>query len=171
MSPLFDRRITCEGCGEHAHESTADGWQLSPNPDKPVLCEECNTIRPVGRESSTAGGSPMSVESQTDTETETDIDLDGNSARITTVETRTQTVDDLFENGELILWSDGFGWSGFEREDGEFYDCNFMRDGENSQYLTRERISEERVIEKIERHIEDEHAGGVGRFATRCTPP
>lgn len=123
----------------------------------------------------------MSVDSQTNTETETDIDLDANSARITTVETHTQTVEDLFENDELVLWSDAFGWSGFEREDGEFYECNYMngqratsqngyRDTDG-RYLERERVSAERVVEKIERHIEDEHAGGAGRFVTRCSPP
>lgn len=45
MSHLHDRRITCEDCGENAHESTADGWQLPSNPDKPVLCAECEHIR------------------------------------------------------------------------------------------------------------------------------
>lgn len=111
----------------------------------------------------------MSVESRTDIETA--VDLNDNSAEITTVETRTQTVEDLFENSKLVLWSDGFGWSGFERENSEFYECNYIRDGENSRYLERECVTAERVIEKIETHIEDPHAGGIGRSATRCSPP
>ena len=108
---------------------------------------------------------------QTETTTETDLDPDANSARITTVETRTQTVDELFEDDELVLWSDAFGWSGFERENGEYYECNYIRDGEHSRYLERECVPAERVVEKIERHIENEHAGGAGRFVTRCSPP
>lgn len=112
-----------------------------------------------------------SGEPTTETTVETDIDLDDEVIEITTVETRTQTVADLFEGDELVLWSDRFGWSGFEREDGEFFECNYIRDGEHSRYLERDRVDAGRVVEKIERHIEDEHAGGVGRFQTRCSPP
>lgn len=45
MSALYDRKATCEGCGAYSYASTADGWQLPSDPDKPVLCAECDTIQ------------------------------------------------------------------------------------------------------------------------------
>ena len=115
----------------------------------------------------------MNSATEAETDVESSVDLARDTVVVTTTETRTQTVEDLFDgtDGRLVLWEDGFGWSGLEYEDGEFYSCNYIRDGEDSRYLEREPVSEARVREKIEKHIEDPHAGGAGQFVARCSPP
>ena len=47
-----------------------------------------------------------------------DIDLDGadNCVRAVVVERREVAVDELFRSGELRLWEDSEGWSGYLRE-------------------------------------------------------
>lgn len=96
------------------------------------------------------------------------MDADANAAEITVVETRQLPVRDLFRDGELRLWEDSAGWSGYRLEDGEFWEVNVRHDGE---VLRRDRVDESVVVEAIAEHVRDPDAGAAGRFVRGATPP
>jgi integrase len=56
----------------------------------------------------------MSVDDPVDVQV--DLDEETNSLRAVVTERREVEVDDLFQDGELRLWEDDDGWSGFTRE-------------------------------------------------------
>jgi len=57
-------------------------------------------------------------------EREVDVDLEENSGIATIVERR--ELDKLFEDGQLRLWEDSAGWSGFVREETEGGDVAYF---------------------------------------------
>lgn len=98
-------------------------------------------------------------------ETEVNVDLEDGEVEVTVAESFT----DLFREGELRLWEDSTGWSGYLREDGQFYRVNQRKD-------TREPIQKvpadpADVVESIEDHVRDPAAGEHGRFVWGCSPP
>ncbi|GAA0305571.1 hypothetical protein [Halarchaeum salinum] len=98
-----------------------------------------------------------------------DFDADENAAEITVVETRELPVRDLFRGGELRLWEDTSGWSGYLLDDdGRFFEVNVLRDGE---VVRRDRVDESVVSEAIADHVRDPQAGAPGRFVRGATPP
>jgi len=114
----------------------------------------------------------MSIERRT--EREIDVDLNGDGAVATVVEKRTIEIGDLFnDDGELRLWEDSAGWSGYVREvvDGEvrFYSVNTRFD--EDEWISKLRCGEQAVREAVRNHIEDPDAGRVGTFVRRCSPP
>lgn len=103
-----------------------------------------------------------------------DLDADGNVVSAVVEERRELEIDELFnENGELRLWQDDAGWNGYIREvvDGEtrFYAVNTRFD--EDVWISKIRCGEGAVHDAILKHIEDRHAGGVGNFVKRCSPP
>lgn len=103
-----------------------------------------------------------------------DLDADENAASAVVEERRELTVSELFnENGGLRLWQDSAGWSGYKREevDGEaaYFAVNTRFDGD--EWISKIRCGEQAVHDAIRQHIEDRHAGGVGNFVKRCSPP
>lgn len=113
----------------------------------------------------------MSVES--DESIDITVDLDDGEITVERTVTESVTSGGLFNDGELRLWEDSFGWNGFEREeiDGEitFYRVNYA--ARTEEYATRREVSRGTVVAYIEEHIEDPEAGGAGRFRRRCSPP
>ncbi|EMA68858.1 hypothetical protein C461_04487 [Halorubrum aidingense JCM 13560] len=112
----------------------------------------------------------MSVDRQTDLE----VDLDDNRAVATVVEKRTLEIDDLFnDDGELRLWQDTAGWSGYVREtvdsESHYYSVNTRFD--EDEWIEKIRCGEQAVRDAVETHIEDPEAGRSGRFVRRCSPP
>ncbi|MFC7204743.1 hypothetical protein ACFQJC_14580 [Haloferax namakaokahaiae] len=103
-------------------------------------------------------------------QTSVDIDLDDNEATVEIVERRRRRVPDLFdEDGELRLWEDNFGWSGYKLEDGRFFRVNYHK--RNDEWLEHSNVSPDDVVESIRDHIKDPKAGAAGRFVRRCSPP
>lgn len=87
-------------------------------------------------------------------------------------ETIDRTVDlaELFgESDRLILFSDACGWNGIVYEGGQFYAVNHRHD--DDEPVSKNRLSLDDLREKLEVHIADPHAGGVGTFTTGCSPP
>ena len=114
----------------------------------------------------------MSVDRQTDLE----IDHDDNRAVATVVEKRKIEIEigDLFnDNGELRLWEDPAGWSGYVREvvngEARFYSVNTRFD--EDEWISKLRCGERAVREAVRNHIEDPKAGSAGKFVRRCSPP
>jgi len=106
------------------------------------------------------------------TEREVDVDLSEDGA--TAVVTERRKLTDLFnEDGELRLWQDSEGWSGFIREfeDGEpvYFSVNTRFD--EDEWIRKLRCGQKAVREKVQSHIEDKQAGGAGNFKRRCSPP
>jgi hypothetical protein len=111
-----------------------------------------------------------SVERQIDV----DIDADENAVRAIVEERRELKISSLFNaDGELRLWQDSAGWSGYVREevDGEtaYFSVNTRFD--EKEWISKIRCGEKAVHDAIQSHIEDRHAGGVGNFVKRCSPP
>lgn len=113
----------------------------------------------------------MSVERDVDVY----LDDEGNAAAATVVECRELRLDELFQDGELRLWEDESGWSGFLREErGEdvvYYDVNRLEDAPEPEWLRKTRCGEDAVRNGIRAHIADPKAGGAGNFVRRCSPP
>ena len=111
-----------------------------------------------------------SVERQIDI----DLDADQNAARAVVEERRELEISELFNsNDELRLWQDSAGWNGYVREevDGEtaYFAVNTRFD--EDEWISKIRCGERAVHDAIRKHIEDRHAGGVGNFVKRCSPP
>lgn len=100
---------------------------------------------------------------------ELDVDLDDNALEVRVTRTEEISIPDLFIDGELRLWEDESGWSGYLLEDGEFYAVNTRRDRED--WTRKMRVGERAVRLAVEQHIEDPAAGGPGRFVRGCQPP
>lgn len=73
------------------------------------------------------------------------------------------------ETDRLVLFSDGCGWNGIVHENGQFYHVN--RRHHDDEPVSKTRLSIADLKDKLESHIADPHAGGVGTFATGCSPP
>ncbi|WP_231184738.1 hypothetical protein [Haladaptatus sp. DYF46] len=100
--------------------------------------------------------------------TRVDVDLDENEATVEVVKRR--QVTDLFdENGELRLWQDAAGWSGYLVEDGDFFEVNWHRQSEG--WIKFDVVDAETVVESVRDHIKDPAAGEAGVFVRRCSPP
>lgn len=98
--------------------------------------------------------------------TEVDVDLEADEMEV--VVTETITFSDFFdEEGELRLWQDSGGWSGFCREGGDYYRVNVTDDGE---VIAKDPVSETDVIESIRDHVEDPGAGSAGSFVAPARP-
>ncbi|OYR60434.1 hypothetical protein [Halorubrum ezzemoulense] len=111
-----------------------------------------------------------SVERQIDV----DLDADENAAQAVFEERRELKISELFNaNGELRLWQDSAGWSGYVREEVEdetaYFSVNTRFD--EDEWISKIRCGEQAVRDAIRSHIEDRHAGGVGNFVKRCSPP
>ena len=103
-----------------------------------------------------------------------DLDADGNLLSTVVEERREFEVGELFnENGELRLWQDRAGWSGYVREvtdtEVRFYEVNTLFDDDS--WISKVRCEEQAVHDAIRKHIEDRHAGGARNFVRRCSPP
>ncbi|WP_280585101.1 hypothetical protein [Halorubrum sp. Boch-26] len=112
--------------------------------------------------------------SSVDRRIDVDLDTDENVAIAVVEERREVEIDELFdENDELRLWQDDAGWSGYIRKivDGEtrYYSVNTRFD--EDRWISKIRCGEKAVHDAIRKHIEDRHAGGVGNFVKRCSPP
>ena len=113
----------------------------------------------------------MSVEKPLDVRV--DLDDDG-SARAVVTERRELEIDDLFVDGELRLWEDEDGWSGYTREviDDDvvvFHRVNTRFD--EDRWIDHVVVGEEAVREAVRQHIRDPLAGEAGRFRRGCSPP
>jgi hypothetical protein len=113
----------------------------------------------------------MSVDEPIDVQV--DLDEDG-SARAVITERRELEIDDLFdENGELRLWEDGAGWSGYTREVIDeavvYHRVNTRYDEE--RWIDHTIVGEQAVREAVRQHIRDPLAGGAGTFRRGCSPP
>ncbi|OYR86253.1 hypothetical protein DJ71_06600 [Halorubrum sp. E3] len=116
----------------------------------------------------------MSRVDRREREVDVNLDADGNAVRAVVEERRELEVTELFNDaGELRLWQGNSGWNGYVREvvDGEtrFYAVNTRFDEDD--WISKIRCGERAVHEAIREHIEDRHAGGVGNFMKRCSPP
>ena len=102
-----------------------------------------------------------------------DLDHDQNRCRAVVVERRELEIDDLFVDGELRLWEDGAGWSGYVREEIDdatvYYRVNTRFDEE--WWIDRTIVGEQAVRESVRQHIRDPLAGEAGRFRRGCSPP
>jgi len=114
----------------------------------------------------------MSVEHPLDVR----VNLDDNgSARAIVTERRVLEIDDLFdEDGELRLWEDGDGWTGYTREviDDDvvvYHRINTYHEGE--RWIDRVICGPHAVREAVRQHIRDPLAGGAGTFRRGCSPP
>jgi len=100
------------------------------------------------------------------------VDLENNSATVEVAFIRQERreVADLFDDdGQLRLWEDDTGWSGFLLEDGQFYSVNTLRHSKDTVEMRRVPPSE--VCNGVREHIKDPKAGGSGRFVRGCSPP
>ncbi|ELZ39152.1 hypothetical protein C463_17598 [Halorubrum californiense DSM 19288] len=103
-----------------------------------------------------------------------DLDADDNAAQAIVEERRELKISELFNNnGELRLWQDSAGCSGYKRDeiDGEtaYFSVNTRFD--EDEWISKIRCGERAVHDAIRNHIEERHAGGVGNFVKRCSPP
>ena len=102
-----------------------------------------------------------------------DVELERNVASAIVTKRQLVEIDELFTDGELRLWQDRAGWNGYVREviDDEvrFYEVNTRFDDDS--WISKVRCKEQAVHDAIRNHIEDRHAGGVGNFVRRCSPP
>jgi len=91
--------------------------------------------------------------------------------RLGTIEMPRQVdLSELFAGGSrLVLFSDNCGWNGIVHENGQFYAVNHRYHDDEPVSKTRLSIAE--LKDRLESHIADPHAGGVGTFATGCSPP
>ena len=104
------------------------------------------------------------------------LDEDGNAAVARVVERTQVRLEDLFQDGELRLWEDTAGWSGFLREetdDGDvvYYSVNRLEDGSSEEWIRKVRRGEKAVRDGIQKHIKDSEAGEAGQFVRRRSPP
>lgn len=103
------------------------------------------------------------------------LDDERNAGLARIVERREIRIGQLFQDGELRLWEDSMGWSGFLREDSDdgpvYYSVNRLEDGPRAEWLRKTRCGEQAVRNGIKEHIADPEAGGVGNFIRRCSPP
>ena len=106
---------------------------------------------------------------QDDVELDIDVDLARNRVRGTIVEMRRIEIEDLFDHGRLVLWSDAAGWNGYETKGGRYYRVNYSRTAE--KYCEYERVDPEDVVDAVVAHILDPEAGDKGQFERGCTPP
>lgn len=111
----------------------------------------------------------MSVDREVDLE----VDLEENRLEGTVTERVEFSIEDLFRDGELRLWEDSDGWSGYIREETDddvaFYHVNTHHDEDD--WLRKVRVGEQAVRDAVRRHIENPNAGGAGTFERRCSPP
>lgn len=86
----------------------------------------------------------VSVSRRGERRTRVDVDLDENEAIVEVVKRR--RVTDLFdENGELRLWQDAAGWSGYLVEDGNFFEVNWHRHSEG--WIKFDLVDAETIVE------------------------
>lgn len=108
-----------------------------------------------------------------DRDTAVDVSIQGDGPMKVVVETTTTTsldVGDAFTaDGELRLWDDSSGWSGFLREDGRYYEVNQRHDDEEP--LEKRPVGASTVMKKVARHIRGSVAGQPGEFVRGCSPP
>jgi hypothetical protein len=113
----------------------------------------------------------MSVENPLDVRV--DLDADDNSIRAVVTERREIEVDDLFVDGELRLWEDDLGWTGYVREEIDdatvYYRVN--RRSDEDRWIDRVICGRQAVREAVRQHIRDPLAGGAGTFRRGCSPP
>jgi len=105
----------------------------------------------------------------------TDVELAGDDDAVAVRITQQFQIPQLFNaNGELRLWEDDAGWSGYLRReaDGEpaYYEVNTRHDYAASEWIFKMRVNEGDVRDAIREHIRDPQAGGVGNFQRRSTP-
>jgi len=102
-----------------------------------------------------------------------DLDSDDNRARAVVVERRELEVDELSQDGELRLWEDSAGWSGYLREEREggvaYYRVNSRHDSDS--WIDHMRVGEGAVADAVRQHIRDPLAAEAGVFRRRCSPP
>lgn len=99
-----------------------------------------------------------------------EVDPDENAADIVVVKLREAPVRDLFDGrGELRLWEDAEGWSGYQLDDGGIYEVNTLHDADEP--LTERQVDAEYVEQSIAEHIRDPAAGEAGKFVRGATPP
>ncbi|MFB6103016.1 MAG: hypothetical protein ABEJ73_10670 [Haloplanus sp.] len=113
----------------------------------------------------------MSVEDPVDVRV--DLDADDNTLRAVVTKRHELEVDDLFVDGELRLWEDAAGWSGYVREeidDAVIYHRVNTRFDED-RWIDRVVVGEQAVREAVRQHIRDPLAGGAGTFRRGCSPP
>ncbi|QGX95012.1 hypothetical protein EI982_09515 [Haloplanus rallus] len=112
----------------------------------------------------------MSVEDPVDVRV--DLDADDNSVRAVVTKRRELEIDDLFVDGELRLWEDDLGWTGYVREEIDevtlYYRVNNRHDDRWSDHVV---VGEQAVREAVRQHIRDPLAGEAGRFRRGCSPP
>jgi hypothetical protein len=113
----------------------------------------------------------MSVEDPLDVRV--DLEDDGNRLRAVVTERRELEVDELFQDGELRLWQDDDGWSGFTRDvvDSEVVYHKVNTNHREDSWIRRMRVGERAVRDAVRQHIRDPLAGEAGTFRRRCSPP
>jgi hypothetical protein len=113
----------------------------------------------------------MSVDDPVDVQV--DLDEESNSLRAVVTERREVEVDDLFQDGELRLWEDDDGWSGFTREvvDGDvrYRSVNTIHGADT--WIDQVVVGKRAVQDAVRQHIRDPLAGEAGTFRRRCSPP
>jgi len=101
-----------------------------------------------------------------------DLDEDG-SARAVVTERRELEIDNLFRGGELRLWEDETGWTGYVREEIDdaavYYRTNTRHD--EDRWIDRTIVGKQAVREAVRQHIRDPLAGEAGTFQRGCSPP
>lgn len=96
---------------------------------------------------------------------ELEVDVEENRASLSL----TLDVELLFdENGELRLWEDEDGWSGYVLAAGEIYHVNTWRDEDDPYRWVR--VGKRAVELAIEDHVSEQSAGGVGLFVAGVAP-
>lgn len=112
----------------------------------------------------------MSVEPPIDVHV--DLDDDG-SARAVVTERRELEIDDLFVDGELRLWEDGDGWTGYTREviDGAVVYYRVCTRFDDERWMDHAIVGKQAVREAVRQHIRDPLAGEAGTFRRGCSPP
>jgi hypothetical protein len=117
------------------------------------------------------GGVDVSVDEPVDVSV--DLDVDDNSVRAVVTERRELEIDDLFRDGELRLWEDQTGWTGYVREEIDdatvYYRVNYL--GDENRWVDRVICGEQAVREAVRQHIRDPLAGESGTFRRGCSPP